>query len=255
MAQNRRMKTPSLLPLAVAASLFCTSAFAQLNTLGPPHITVNGTAIKEVVPDRLHWLVEVKNTGLELPKVAEAHAKKVAALLEMLKKQAVPDNAVQTARMEFSENRIYRHNEYVKEGYQAQTNVAFKLDDLSKYKALWTELAQLSGVSVNNVSFDHTKRIELNKETRKLALKAAQEKATAMAEVLGSKVGEPLAIDEDLSVTEGWGRGNLMLNGNNTTAQSLQVAPQGEGSGPLAPGAIPITIRVRVTFRLLNPGN
>jgi uncharacterized protein YggE len=250
------MKKLPLLSLVVAAALSRGPVWAQADALSTPHITVNGTAVKEVVPDRLHWSLDVKNTGLELPKVAEAHARKVTALLDMLKTSGVLQNDIQTAHMEFSENRVYRRSEYVKEGYQAQTKVSFKLSDLSKYKPLWTAIAELSGVSVNGVSFDHSKRIELNKETRKLALQMAKEKAAAMAEVLGSKVGEPLAIDEDLTVSEGWGRGNLMMNGlNNVVQQGVIVPAQGESEGMLAPGAIPITIRVRVTFRLLNAGN
>jgi uncharacterized protein YggE len=251
------MKTLVLAPLVIA--VVCHTAAAQVDPLSVPHITVNGTAITEVVPDRLHWALEVKNTGLELPKVAESHSKKVAAALETLKANGVADKDVQTAQMEFSENRVYRRNEWVKEGYQATTNISFKLNDLTKYKAVWQSLAGLTGVSVTGVSFDHTNRINLNKEARVKALKAAREKAEAMAGVLGSKVGEPLNVEEDLSVTEGW-RSPSLVNGSNllsnvTQSQALGVAPaEAESSGPLAPGAIPITIRVRVTFRLLNPG-
>lgn len=253
---NHGMNKPSLPSLVFIASLICGNVLAEVDPLSTPHITVNGTAVKEVVPDRLHWSLDVKNTGLELPKVAELHAKKVTALIDLLKANGVAEKDIQTARMEFSENRVYRRNEYVKEGYLARTQVAFKLEDLGKYKTLWTSLAELSGVSVAGVSFDHSKRIELNKETRKLALQMAKEKAAAMADVLGSKVGEPLAIDEDLSITEGWGRGNITANGfNSVVQQGVVVAPQGETEGMLAPGSIPITIRVRVTFRLLNAGN
>jgi hypothetical protein len=47
-----------------------------------------------------------------------------------------------------------------------------------------------------------------------------------------------------------------MMNGlNNVVQQGVIVPAQGESEGMLAPGAIPITIRVRVTFRLLNAGN
>jgi uncharacterized protein YggE len=242
--------------VSILAVLACRVAVAQADNLSVPHITVNGTAITEVVPDRLHWSVEVKNTGLDLPKVAEVHSTKVAAVLETLKASAVEDKDVQTAQMEFSENRVYRRSEWVKEGYQATTSLAFKITDLAKYKVLWESLAKLSGVSVNGVSFDHSNRIALNKETRVKALKAAKEKAEAMAAVLGAKVGEPLAVYEDLSVTEGWGgRNNYNLTANNTMAQATIAAAPAENGETLAPGSIPITIRVRVTFRLLSEGN
>ncbi len=247
------MKKINLLIHVAAAGLFCGNAPAEADALSTPHITVNGTAVKEVVPDRLHWSLEVKNTGLELPKVADQHGKKVTALLDLLKISGVPDKDVQTARMEFSENRVYRRDEWVKEGYQAQTNVSFKLEDLGKYQQLWTALANLSGVSVADVSLDHSKRIELNKETRKVALQMAREKAAAMAEVLGSKVGEPLAIEEGLIFRAG--SGGMANSTANINIGAERAAPQGENFGILSPGSIPITIRVRVTFRLLNAGN
>jgi uncharacterized protein YggE len=245
------MKTHAVVSLLVV--LLGRSAVAQGDALSIPHVTVNGTAITEVVPDRLNWAIEVKNTGLELPKVAETHSKSVAAVLGTLKTHGVPDKDVQTAQMEFSENRVYRRNEYVKEGYQAVTNIAFKLSELAKYKVIWQSLAGLSGVSVNGASFDHSNRINLNKETRVKALKAAKEKAEAMAEVLGAKIGEPLAVAEDLSVSDSF-RGSNTYTGLNT-AQAIVSPAQGENGESLAPGSIPITIRVRVTFRLLNAAN
>lgn len=245
------MKHAALIPFLAIATL-CGPARAQGESLGTPHITVNGTARKEVIPDRLHWSLMVKNTGLDLPKVAEQHAAKVAALLALLRSHGVADKDMQTAQMQLSENRVYRRDEWVKEGYAAETAATFKLDDLGKYKDLWLALAGLSGVSVNGVSFDHTRRIELNKEVRKLALEAAREKAATMAGDLGSRLGEPLAIEEDLSVSEGWNALNRSLN--NTMVQAVAGPAAGDQEEFLAPGSIPVTIRVRVTFRLLNPG-
>ena len=248
------MKSIRVLCLAILAGSALGRLHAEGDSLSTPHITVNGTAKKEVTPDQLHWFLEVKNTGLDLKKVAEDHAKKVGELLELLKANGIADKNVQTAQMQLAENQVYRRNEYVKEGYLAETQVSFKLEDLAKYKTLWFALAGQSGVSVKGVSFDHSKRIELNKEVRKMALKAAKEKAAVMAEELGSRAGEPLAIEEDLSVSEGWSRSNMLLNGN--MVQQAAAAPGGGENGEmLAPGSIPITIRVRVTFRLLNAGN
>src|SRR3569623_739011 len=218
-----------------AAVLLCGEARAQFDTLSTPHITVNGTSKKEVAPDVLHWFVEVKNTGLDLPKVAEQHAAKVSAQLDLLKANGIAAKNVQTAQMQLAENQVYRRNEWVKEGYLAQTQVSFKLEELGKYKALWFALAALSDVPVKGTMFDHSKRIELNREVRKMALKAAKEKAAVMAEELGSRAGEPLAIEEDLSISEGWGRdNNILFNGNN----AVQSAAGGGGDreGMLAPG-------------------
>ena len=75
-----------------------------------------------------------------------------------------------------------------------------------------------------------------------------------MAEVLGAKVGESIAVEEDLSVSEDW-RGNDPSSNLTANSQAEAPAGQGESGEMLAPGSMPITIRVRVTFRLLNAAN
>jgi uncharacterized protein YggE len=136
----------------------------------------------------------------------------------------------------------------VKEGYVASTTISFKLSNLARYKEVWLRLASMSHLSVNSVSYDHSKRVELQKETRKKALLAAKEKAGVMAETLDAKIGEVLAISEDMENGGGWNnRANL-----NNSVQAIAVASDGENGSSIAPGTIPIRMRVLVTFRLLN---
>ncbi len=246
------MKTLPLIPLVILLS--CRWAAAEVGQTVVPHITVSGTAVTEVRPDRLQWSIEVKTTDSDLAKAADIHSKEVASVLEALKAQGIAEKDIQTAHMRFAENAVYRQNEYVKDGYKATTKILARMDDLDKYQPLWRALASLKGVSVEGVAFDHSKRIELNKETRVNALKAAKEKAAAMAEVLGAKVGEPLEVEEDLIQPQASGY-NVISNSTNRSQRSGFVEAPTDESSVLAPGSLPIMIRVRVTFRLLNPGN
>lgn len=225
------------------------ASLARADDLATPHITVSGTAVTEATPDNLVWSLELKNTGPDLAKVADKHSALSATVLKTIKDFGVADKDVQTSRMEFGENMVYRTRSYVKEGYLATTSVTFKLADLSKYQEVWTRLAAIGGLSVKGAAYDLSKRIELQKQTRQKALLAAKEKAGVMAAALDSKIGEPLVIAEDLSVTEGWGRSGLTAN-NVLNAQVSIAAPDAENPASIAPGTIPIRIRVTVTFRL-----
>jgi uncharacterized protein YggE len=152
--------------------------------------------------------------------------------------------------MEFGDNMEYRFGSQVKEGYFASTIMRFHTSELEKYKPLWIGLADIPGVSVDNVSYDHSKRIEFQNETRQKALLLAKEKATDLAKTLGSEIREPLLIEEDLSVSEGWQE----INGSMRNS----ISSSDEGANPkadMAPGKIPITIRVKVSFRLVTAGN
>ena len=234
---------------AVLAALpFTVFAAAAENPL--PHVSVYGTATTEVVPDQMVWHLTVQNKGPKLPSVAEQQTKIVQQVLSFLTHTGIKDTEVQMSKMEFGENWEYRSNSRVKEGYFASTVVSFRSSELETYKPLWIGLADIPGVTVDNVSYDHSKRIEYQNETRQKALLLAKEKATNLAKTLGSEIREPLLIEEDLSVNEGW-RG---ING--AFSNSISAPDQGANSrADLAPGKIPITIRVKVSFRLFTAGN
>lgn len=231
----------------IAALMLVGAAFAQ-DKEAPPHVTVYGTATTEVVPDQMNWAVRIQTRGLKLSTVAEEHDKSVQNVLFLLKNSKLAKTNIQTSAMQFGENWEYRNNERFRNGYIATTYVSFKLNDFDRYKTLWLALADMPSVSVDSVTFDHTKRIEYQNETRQKAIKAAKEKAVALAEAIGSEVGEPLFIEEEQSeiirpVL------NFAMMRNRTEA-----AAEPESDESLAPGTIPIKARVHASFRLLtNP--
>ncbi len=228
------------------------SFFAQGEGVATPLIAVTGTSVTEVKPDVLLWSVEVKNTGPAVAKVADRHSTVVGQLLATLKELGIEDKHVQTTEVELGPNRVYRRNEMVEEGYYAATSVSFKLTNLARYKEVWIKLADQGGISVKGVVFDHSKRIDITKETRIKALQAAKGKAIAMAEALDAKVGEVLSITEDPNFYGSSGGNSNNLNFANGVQSVQQQAGDAEGGGGVAAGTIPIRARVLVSFRLLN---
>jgi len=215
------------------------------NELELPHIIVNGTATTDVVPNQMKWRIEVKNTDAQVEVVADKHTRAVASVLRFLKETGVPDDNIQTTRMEFGENRVYKNSARVKQGYIATTDVLFDIKDLDKYKDLWIGLAGISGVSVKSVTYDHTDRIKIRNETRKKALLNAKEKARGLAGTLGSQIGDPLVIQESPSVGRG-GRPEYAAN------LRMQMDSSGGGGPVLALGKIPIQTTVMVVFQLIT---
>lgn len=237
----------NIVPAVMIAALLSFSAYADEPPF--PRITVFGTATTEVVPDQMVWSLRVENKGPALKAFASEHTKSVQNVLEFLKKSKVDPKALQTSQMQFSENWEYRSSSRVREGYVASTEVSFKTTDLELYTQLWLGLADMPFVSVQSVTYDHTKRIEFQNQTREKAILAAKEKATVSARTLGAEIGEPLLLEEDLSTSEGWqlNPGNAMLN-NNLRAGGGEERGSMEA---LAPGTIPIRIRVKAAFQLL----
>ncbi|HZV35265.1 MAG TPA: SIMPL domain-containing protein [Verrucomicrobiae bacterium] len=228
----------------IAGLMLIGTAFAQ-DKEAPPHVTVYGTATTEVVPDEMDWSVKIQTRGLNLSTVAQEHDKTVQNVLFLLKKSKLPDTNIQTAAMQFGENWEYRNNERLRNGYIATTYVTFKLHDFGQYKTLWFGFAEMPSVSVESVTFEHTKRIEYQNETRQKAIRAAKDKAFALAAAIGSEIGEPLFIEEEPTETI------MPMNYFNNTrlAAADAVSEQGES---VAPGTIPIKARVHASFRLLT---
>ena len=224
--------------------LFFASAFAY--EIGLPNITVYGTSEIKITPDKMIWFLNINNKGAKLNEVANEHTEKVQTVLSLLNDTNIKKENIQTARMVFGENWVYKNKSQVKEGYFASTDVSFTILEFEKYNRIWEELSKIPEVSVQNVFYDHTKRIEYQNETRIKAVLEAKNKAEALVKAVGSEIGEPLLIEEDLSLNEGWQR-NVTLN-----SASFNTVDGDSAAETLSLGTIPIRMRVKVTFRLIT---
>jgi len=207
-----------------------------------PHVTVFGTAVTQVEPDMLRWSIGIENRGAEIEVVATEHGNTVASTLRFLREQKIPSEKIQTSQMSLSEHREYRNNSWVKEGYDASTEISFVTTELSAYRGIWHGLSKIKGISVDGAHWDSSRRIELQNSTRVDALKAAKVKAEAMAATLGMKIAEPILIEEPMDFIQGDVRSNSLQRAN---------SPSGDGGESIAPGVIDIRIRVRVSFRIV----
>ncbi|HEX5220578.1 MAG TPA: SIMPL domain-containing protein [Verrucomicrobiae bacterium] len=234
------MKCNSILLLVLALTGF--DASAEEPKL--PQIVVFGTAVTEVVPDEMHWTVEIRNRNTNLERAAADHAKSVGSVLGLLKDLKLDQKNIQTSRMQFGDHQEYVGGSYVKSGYYARTEVSFKLTEFNLYTNLWIELARIPGVSVESTAYDSSKKISHRNEARQKALRAAKEKATEMVRVLGTEIGEPLFIEE-LSLNE---------SGYDNAINNLRVVEEGdtEDRGSLSLGTIPVRAKVKVSFRLIT---
>ena len=92
---------------------------------------------------------------------------------------------------------------------------------------LWIGLAEIPGVTVNGVSDDHPKRIDFQNDTTPERFAQGQREGPRSGENSGSEVGEPLLIEEDLSVSEERSADNRVLwaeGGNNESAHKQLLA-------------------------------
>jgi uncharacterized protein len=239
--------TPILsLSLSLATGLLTGQGRAADDSLAIPHIAVTGTAVTQVTPNEMKWRLQIETKGPEVEAVAKEHLQNVVSLLQFLRSQDIDERELQSSRMQLRENWEYRVSSRMRDGYIASTDVGFTANKLETYSALWTGIAQQKNTSVSGVEFETADRIRLQEETRLNALRAARTKAEKMAAELGTRLGEPLAIEEVLD--QPW-MINPATNSNNT------IRNTGGSEGPnedIAVGTVAIRQKVKVVFRLIS---
>ena len=185
------MKTRILL-LAMTA-LFALPAFSQ-QSQEPPQISVSGSAEVKVAPDEIYLRlgVETRDEALEVAK--KQNDERVSRALAFLKSKGVADKDVQTDFINIEPT----YNDYSSrrvEIYVVRKTMQVRLTDIKGFEAILTGLLN-SGV--NNVHGMELRTSELRKHrdtARAMAIRAAREKADALAAELGVKRGKVYAVN------------------------------------------------------------
>ena len=222
--------------------------FSELNAehFEQPHVSVFGTATTDVVPDLMRWRINVRTTDKTVEDVATAHDSNVASAIQFLRHEEIEQSKIQTSQLQLAENLEYVGGKRVKKGYFGSTTISFESDTMEAYQSLWSGLSRLKGVSINGVSFDTTKRIAIQNQTRIDAIKAARKKASNLAEALGVHIAEPLMIEEEPTRADDT---RSVLN----NARMSRVAADAGDSGPsLSVGTIAIRMRIKTVFRIVE---
>ncbi|WP_162426573.1 SIMPL domain-containing protein [Pontibacter pudoricolor] len=238
------MKKTFLLLLAVF--LISQVAVQAQQQVLPPLVNVNGIGEVRVQPDQVmvSMGVEVREKTLEQArKQADA---KAAAIIAYLKKQGVSEKDIQTSYMSIYP--IYNNGEYGRttpDAYTAQKTMTVLVRKLNKFDEL---MAGLYGAGVNRVegvSFQVADLEKYKAEARKKAVNNAKQKATALTNELGAKVGRVYAINEN---TTG-GRPVPMY----AEAAMMKAQDSAGADGPtIAGGEVIVTSTVSVSFIIEN---
>jgi uncharacterized protein YggE len=232
------------------------SATAQWGQPAQPQINVSGSAEIKVAPDEvdLNVSVETRDENLEVAKAQ--NDERIARALDFLKRSGVKDKDVQTDFI--SVEPVYPPNQ----NYLAQTKPAFyrvskgigiKLTAVGSFDGLLTGLITNGVNNVQGIDFRTTELRKYKDQARAMAIRAAREKAEAMAGELGVKVGKPYNIT--VNDAGGWiswgGRG---FGGGFNGMQNLSQNAVANGGGPEADGAtfavgqISVSASVNVSF-------
>ncbi len=231
--------------------LFCVFAsVARAAEELPRTISTSGEAVIFVVPDEVIVNVGVETANADLDKARTANDAASAKLVKAITALGVEQKHIQTDNMQV-DLRYKSGDRLDVEGYVAQRGYSITLKDPKNFEKL-IETALKNGANrLSGFEFRSTELRKYRDQARTMAIKAAREKATALAKDLECKIGRPRTIGEGGSY---WGySGSRWGQYNNQSQNAMQSVPAGGGGDETMPlGQLGIRASVSVTFDLVD---
>ncbi len=250
------MKVKPINLVAVALILiFLLAAWTenQPASQSPRLITVTGDADVRVGPDEVILTLGIETWDEDLKTAKNQNDERVRQVLALVKSYGVQSQHIKTDHISIEPR---YHDNYEKRGFIgffARKTIVITLKDISKFEDLLTDVLDGGVNYVHGVQFRTTELRKYKDEARALAIKAAQEKAIALAGELGQEVGQPQVIRE---VQGGWWSGYNAWWGSRWGGGMAQNVVQEVGGGSMAaedsmaPGQITVNAKVTVSFEL-----
>lgn len=228
-----------------------------------PTVTVTGTAEVMVVPDEVVFSLDVTKTDKDLQVAKRANDEVVAKVLKLTRRFSVEPQNVKTdsisVEMKYESTRDPKKKIYdedgdeigtkIFKGYEVSKTVTVRLKEISRFEEFFSEVLKTGITEVNSVRFETSKLRENKDKARDLAMKAAREKAAALAASINQTIGKAIKITEGSSGNQNYFSSNFSSN-----ATSNVISDSGsftESVATFAPGAIKVEAQVTVSF-LLN---
>lgn len=210
---------------------------------GARTITVGGSAEILTAPDCFEISAGFEVQTTELKEARDEGQRRAAALLAVAEKHKVAAEDVQTHQLSlyprYETNNYGEHRKLI--GYEAARSLTITVHSVDQVEAVLFDLAAAGANRIERVEFRTSEIIKKRAEARVLAIKAAREKAEAMAAALGQTIGEPLKIDE--GVESPWNP----LPMNNYVRSNETASQLGDS---VAAGKIEVRAQVSVVFKL-----
>ncbi len=180
---------------------------AAQNVPDRPLVTVSGQAEVLVVPDEVVFNLRVTTLEKDLVTAQRRNDEVVKKVLALARSYQVPPELVQTDYISVDER--YSSEEATRKpsvflGYNVTKKIAIVLRDVSKAERLLSDIFASGITRIESVDFRTTQSRKLRDQARALAIKAAQEKASAFARELGQTIGKAYSITEEGLVPPAW---------------------------------------------------
>ncbi|HPB41710.1 MAG TPA: SIMPL domain-containing protein [Sphaerochaeta sp.] len=159
-------------------------------------IEVSGSASVTVEPDIASFSVRVSEKGETTSEAQHRANQKMHALLSTLRAANVEERDLKTTMVSLWPNYEYIDNRQVITGQVASQSVHVTVRNLSALGSIIDSLGEVSGITLNSISFDKEDKSEAEREAREKALAKALSKAGQYAGQVDMRATLPITISE-----------------------------------------------------------
>jgi|HubBroStandDraft_6_1064221.scaffolds.fasta_scaffold330140_3 uncharacterized protein YggE len=230
---------------------------AQENVPCRPLVSTTGSAEIRVVPDLADLVFQVEARNTDLTKARTEQAERMSKVLATLRNAGAKDSELQTSQVEIVphyENDNRGGGPFFVEGrpvesaaarfFSVSQSVSCTLHDVKKIANVTADAVTAGVTGIQGASLRTSELRKYRDQARSQAIRAAKEKAVALAGELGAKVGRPFTITEN----QYYGGSQMFNSGNYQRSASASGNDSGEPN--FAPGTISVSAHVSVSFAL-----
>ena len=233
----------------VTFAVVTVPALAQ-NNIEPPLITVTGQAEVRVPPDEVLFTLAVENVDKDMLVANRKTDDSVKQILAIARRHNVKPEDVQTSQITVqpkynTDDMSYEERNRTKRvliGYEVSKTIGIRLRDIGRFDVMLADILKAGITRLSNLEFRDSQLRKHRDEARRMAIRAAKEKATLLAGEIGQSIGPAYSITETTRDYEPRPMQNV----------SSDVGRATESESALAPGTLSVNAQVTVRFRL-NP--
>ncbi len=227
-----------------AAIVMFLSSIAWAQQVQPRGVTTTGMAEINVVPDEVLLQVGIESQSVRARTAKAAVDTTSRKVLTALKDLSIDSKDVQTTSLSLQPQFDYRKGMQIST-FSAEQSLTIKLRDISKIDDVLDALIKAGGNKVDGIEYQSTELRKYRDQAREEAVKAAREKAEALAKALGQQIGKATTIIEEQQPMYGFGAfGGL----SNVAYETAKAKPSGPTTSA---GQMKVNASVTVTFDLM----
>lgn len=213
-------------------------------------ITVSAGADVRVVPDEIVLQFSVEDRNRTLDEAVKACDTRTVAVLKFLADSGIDSHDVHSQFIAIEPH--YRNQQGVEllvpEHYSARRGFIVRIRKVGKFDDLLAGILRSGAQRVQDVSFRNTELRKHRDLARQKAIRAAREKAAALAGELDARVGKPQSITEVSGGGDGGrSRSDQVMTQNSYRPEAANADPEDQ---MVALGTISVTSQVTVVFQL-----